>query len=79
MAHLDAQVVKMRAELAIVTEERDALRGQLRDFVVSIWCQYIHGKYGKVKCTSAFSQVPHRNKLNGIYFAVIQIGYKSRE
>ena len=30
-----AQVVPMRAELASVAEDRDALRGKLKDFAVS--------------------------------------------
>ena len=34
VAWLNAQVVPVRVELARVTEERDALRGQLRDFAV---------------------------------------------
>ena len=34
VTRLNAQVVPTRAELARVTEERDALRSQLRDFAV---------------------------------------------
>ena len=35
LTQLNALVVPMRAELASVAEERDALCGQLRDFAVS--------------------------------------------
>ena len=34
VARLNAQVLPVRLELASVTEERDALRSQLRDFAV---------------------------------------------
>ena len=42
VVQLGEQMVQIKAEVAIAAEERDALRGQLRDFVVSLQhLQYI--------------------------------------
>ena len=40
LTQLGVHLEQMRAEVANATEERSALRAQLRDFVVSMW--YLH-------------------------------------
>ena len=61
VVQLGEQMVQIKAEVAIAAEERDALRGHLRDFVVSLpsTCS-IFDEYGKIALIN--TQVTNCNK-----------------
>lgn len=64
VVQLGEQMVQIKAEVAIAAEERDALRGQLKDFVVSLQYQYMWQVWqnSSYKHTRALSQVTYCNK-----------------